>query len=94
MSDILEMDCPVTQTNDVGGVAADRLKAIIQKIERWEEEKKGISDDIKDELTTAKSEGYNVKAIRRVLRLRKLDKETRDAEDNDVALYLMALGDI
>ena len=55
-----------------GNVAADQLRLFIERIERLEEEKKGISDDIKDVYAEAKSNGYDTKTMRAVVRLRKL----------------------
>ena len=55
---------------DVGGVAADHLRSYIERIERLEEEKKGIADDIKEIFAEAKGTGFDVKAMRAVLRLR------------------------
>ena len=63
-------DSPKGDT-DVGGIAADRLRSIIERIERLEEAKRALSDDIKDIFSVAKSAGFDVKVIRQVIRLRK-----------------------
>ncbi|EWY37473.1 hypothetical protein N825_17840 [Skermanella stibiiresistens SB22] len=79
-------------TSDVGGIAADRLRSFVERIERLEEEKKGISDDIKDVYLEAKGTGFDVKIIRAIIRLRKQAKEERQEEEELIELYKMALG--
>jgi len=78
--------------NDVGGIAADRLRSFIERIERLEEEKKGISDDIKDVYTEAKGTGFDAGIIRQIVRLRKKAKEERQEEEQLLELYKAALG--
>jgi uncharacterized protein (UPF0335 family) len=78
--------------NDVGGIAADRLRSFIERIERLEEEKKGIQDDIKDVYTEAKGTGFDPGIIRQVVRLRKKAKEERQEEEELLELYKAALG--
>nr|WP_319516712.1 DUF2312 domain-containing protein [uncultured Cohaesibacter sp.] len=75
-----------------GGVAADQLRAFIERIERLEEEKKAISDDIKDIYAEAKGNGYDTKAMRQVVRLRKQDAHERQEMEALLDLYLHALG--
>jgi uncharacterized protein (UPF0335 family) len=77
---------------DVGGVAGERLRSFIQRIERLEEEKKTISDDIRDVFAEAKSNGFDPKIMRQVLKIRKM--ETAERQENDALLetYLAALG--
>lgn len=75
-----------------GNVAADQLRLFIERIERLEEEKKGISDDIKDVYLEAKSTGYDVKAMRAVVRLRKLEKHVRQEHEAILETYKNALG--
>ncbi len=79
-------------TEDVGGIAGDRLRSFIERIERLEEEKKGISDDIKDIFAEAKGTGFDVKIIRQIIRLRKKAKEERQEEEELLELYKAALG--
>lgn len=79
-------------TDDVGGIAADRLRSFIERVERLEEEKKGIQDDIKDILAEAKGTGFDVKIIRQIIRLRKKAKEERQEEEELLELYKSALG--
>ena len=72
--------------------AKDQLKAIIERIERLEEEKKTISDDIRDVYAEAKVNGFDVKALRAVVRLRKQDANERKEEEAILETYLHALG--
>jgi len=75
-----------------GNVAADQLRLFIERIERLEEEKKGISDDLKDVYLEAKATGYDVKAMRAVVRLRKLEKHVRQEHEAILETYKNALG--
>ena len=75
-----------------GAVAADQLRLFIERIERLEEEKKGIADDIKDVYAEAKSTGYDTKTMRAVVRLRKLEAHTRQEMDALLETYRSALG--
>lgn len=76
---------------DVGGIASDRLKSFVERIERLEEEKKGIADDIKDVYAEAKSAYFDVKVMRQVVRLRKLDAADRAEQEEILDLYKHAL---
>jgi len=76
----------------VGGIAADRLRSIIERVERLEEEKKAIADDVRDVYAEAKASGYDVKALRTVVRLRKLDANERKEQEAILETYLHALG--
>ena len=73
-------------------IAADQLRLLIERIERLEEEKKGIADDIKDVYGEAKSTGFDVKTIRTIVRLRKLEKHHRDEAEALLETYKQALG--
>jgi uncharacterized protein (UPF0335 family) len=73
-------------------VAADQLKAFIERIERLEEEKAGIAGDIKDIYAEAKGTGFDTKAIRKIVSLRKKDHDERREEEAILELYLQALG--
>ncbi|QJE73993.1 DUF2312 domain-containing protein [Aerophototrophica crusticola] len=79
-------------TTDVGGIAAERLRSFIERIERLEEEKKGIQDDIKDIFAEAKGTGFDVKTIRQIIRLRKMEKDDRQESEALLELYKAALG--
>jgi uncharacterized protein (UPF0335 family) len=75
-----------------GAVAADELRLLIERAERLEEEKKGIADDIKDVMGEAKSRGFDVKAIRKIMSIRKKNKEEYQVEEAILETYLSALG--
>ena len=72
--------------------AKDHLKAFIERIERLEEEKKAIADDIKDVFAEAKGNGYDIKALRTVIRMRKQDADERKEHEAVLETYLHALG--
>lgn len=74
------------------GVAADELKQFIERIERLEEEKAGIAADIKDVFQELKGRGFDVKAVRAILRMRKQDRAERQEAEAILELYLQALG--
>ncbi len=78
--------------SEAGGVAADQLRAFVERIERLEEEKKVISDDIKDVYAEAKGNGFDVKIMRKVVSLRKKQPHEREEEEAVLDLYLHALG--
>ncbi|MBP2302542.1 DUF2312 domain-containing protein [Azospirillum picis] len=77
---------------DVGGIAADRLKSFVERIERLEEEKRGLQEDIKEVYAEAKGTGFDTKIIRQIIRLRKMDKEDRQEQKAILELYKEALG--
>jgi uncharacterized protein (UPF0335 family) len=72
--------------------AKDQLKAFVERIERLEEEKKAIADDIRDVYAESKANGYDVKTLRVVVRLRKQDVNERKEQDAILETYLHALG--
>ena len=72
--------------------AKDQLKAIIERIERLEEEKKTISDDIRDVYAEAKGNGFDVQALRSIIRLRKQDANERAEQETILETYMQALG--
>ena len=74
-----------------GGVAGDRIRSFVERIERLEEEIKGLSDDKKDIYAEAKGEGFDVKILREVVRLRKQDKDEREEHETLLDVYLHAL---
>ncbi|HZP20173.1 MAG TPA: DUF2312 domain-containing protein [Bauldia sp.] len=74
------------------GIARDQLKSIVERIERLEEEKKALADDIKEVYAEAKANGFDTKTLRTVVRLRKLDKAERQEAEALLDLYLQALG--
>lgn len=75
-----------------GNVAADQLRLLIERIERLEEEKRGIADDIKDVYGEAKATGYDVKIMRQIIRLRKMPAHDRQEMEAILQTYLAALG--
>lgn len=77
---------------DVQGIAAAQLKSIVERIERLEEEKKAIADDIKDVFSEAKGNGYDTKVLRTVISLRKKDASEREEQEAILDLYKAALG--
>ena len=70
----------------------DQLKSIIERIERLEEEKKATSDDIRDVYAEAKGNGFDVKALRTIVRLRKMDTDERREQESILETYMHALG--
>jgi uncharacterized protein (UPF0335 family) len=75
-----------------GSIAADELRLLIERIERLEEEKKAIGDDVKDVYGEAKSRGYDTKTMRSIIRLRKMEKHVRDEAEALLDTYKAALG--
>ncbi len=86
------MSNPAMSNDDVQGVAAAQLKSIVERIERLEEEKQAIADDIKDVYGEAKGNGYDTKALRTIIRLRKQDASESEEQETILELYKNALG--
>jgi uncharacterized protein (UPF0335 family) len=76
---------------DIGGVAADRLKTIVERIERLEEEKSALTADIREVYAEAKGTGFDVKALRQIVRLRKMDQSDREHQEEMLDLYRRVL---
>ncbi len=76
---------------DVGGVAADRLRSFVERIERLEEEKATIAADIKEVYAEAKGTGFDIKTLRQIIILRKMDQADRQERDEMLELYKRAL---
>lgn len=76
---------------EVGGIAADRLRSLIERIERLEEEKKALSGDIRDVFAEAKSAGFDVKIMRAILKLRKMNAADRDEQEFLLDTYRKAI---
>ncbi|GHE72147.1 UPF0335 protein [Camelimonas fluminis] len=74
------------------GVAADELKQFIERLERLEEEKAGIAGDIKEVFAELKGRGFDSKAVRQIMRIRKKDRAELQEEEAILELYLQALG--
>ena len=83
---VKEEDQPATR------FAKDHLKAFVERIERLEEEKKTIADDVRDVYAEAKATGFDVKALRAIVRLRKVDADERKEHEAILETYLHALG--
>ena len=75
-----------------GGIAADRLRSLIERIERLEEERKALGSDIKDIYAEAKSAGFDVKVLRKLIGLRKVEAREREEMDGLLDVYMKALG--
>jgi uncharacterized protein (UPF0335 family) len=72
--------------------AKDQLKTLIERIERLEEEKAALANDIKEVYAEAKGNGFDTKALRKVIRIRKMDSSEREEQDAILELYLSAIG--
>lgn len=77
--------------SDPNAVAADQLKSFVSRIEKLEEDKQTIADDIKDIYSEAKGNGYDAKILREVIRIRKQDKSEREEMEALLDLYMAAL---
>jgi uncharacterized protein (UPF0335 family) len=78
--------------SDVAGFAKEQLRTIIERIEKLEEEKKQISDDIKDVFAEAKANGFDTKVLKTVIKIRKQDQDERQEQEAILDLYMQALG--
>lgn len=77
---------------DVGGVAADRLRSFVERIERLEEERTALGADIREVYAEAKGVGFDTKIMRQVIKLRKMDQSDRQEQEHLLELYKRALG--
>ncbi len=77
--------------SETGGIAADRLRSFVERIERLEEEKAALTADIREVYSEAKGTGFDVKTLRQVVRLRKLDKADRQEQEELLDLYKRTL---
>ncbi len=85
-------DAPSFQSDDViTGAAQGRLKSFIERIERLEEDKAAVSEDLKEVYSEAKGEGFDVKILRKVVRIRKQDKAKMSEEEALIELYMSAI---
>lgn len=80
------------ENTEVGGIAADRLRSLVERIERLEEEKKAIADDINDIFAEAKSAGFDTKIMKEIIKLRKMNAADRDNNEYLLETYKKALG--
>jgi|TARA_A100001388_G_C28595100_1_gene415362 uncharacterized protein (UPF0335 family) len=77
---------------DVGGIASERLQSFVERLERLEEEKAALSEDIKEVYSEAKSGGFDIKIMRQIVRLRKMNTADRREQEELLDLYKNALG--
>ncbi|MBL8709989.1 MAG: DUF2312 domain-containing protein [Rhodospirillaceae bacterium] len=77
---------------DAGGIAADHLKSFIERIERLEEEKAAIANDIKEVYAEAKGTGFDTKIMRQIIRLRKMEPNDRQEQEELLDIYMRAVG--
>jgi uncharacterized protein (UPF0335 family) len=77
---------------DVGGIAGERLKSFIERIERLEEEKRALQEDIKEVFAEAKGDGFDTKIMRQILKIRRMDKDDLDEQETLLDVYKRALG--
>lgn len=80
------------ETKEVGGVSGQRLKSYIDRIERLEEERKALGEDVKEIYGEAKAFGFDTKIMKKVLKLRKMDSNKRREEEELLEVYLSAIG--
>ena len=76
----------------IGGIAKDQIRQLIDRIEKLEEEKLIISEDLKEVYDTAKAQGYDTNILKKVIKLRKMDEQKRVEEQEMLQLYMKALG--
>jgi uncharacterized protein (UPF0335 family) len=81
-----------TSDTKTGGIAADRLRSLVERIERLEEERKALGNDIKDIYAEAKSAGFDVKVLRQLIRIRKQEAADVEEQETLLDLYRRAIG--
>jgi uncharacterized protein (UPF0335 family) len=84
----------VVATQSLTQTAQEKLRQLVARIEKLEEEKKGIGDDVKESYAEAKAIGFDTKVLRQVIKLRKQDRQEREEQEQVRDLYLHALGEI
>jgi uncharacterized protein (UPF0335 family) len=77
---------------DVGGIAGERLRSFIERIERLEEERRTLAADIKEVYAEAKGTGFDAKIMRQIIRIRRMDKDDLDEQETLLDIYKRALG--
>lgn len=83
---------PLLKPANIGGVSGERLIQLLERIERLAEEKAGLAEDIRDVYAEAKSAGYETKIIRMVIKLRGMDRQKRQEQEELLDLYKSAVG--
>lgn len=92
MSEVVNFREPEDAPSNVGGVAGAQLKSIIERVERLEEEKAGIAQDVKEVYAEAKANGFDTKVLKQIVRLRKMDRQDREEQEQLLELYMAAIG--
>ena len=77
---------------DVGGIAGERLRSFIERVERLEEEKRTLAEDIKEVFAEAKGAGFDTKIMRQIIKIRRMDKDDLDEQETLLDIYKRALG--
>ena len=77
---------------DVGGIAGEQLRSFIERIERLEEERKTLAEDIKQVFAEAKGSGFDTKIIREIIKIRRMDEDDLDEQETLLDIYKRALG--
>ena len=77
---------------DVGGIAGERLRSFIERIERLEEERRTLGEDIKEVFAEAKGNGFDTKIMRQIIKIRRMDKDDLDEQETLLDIYKRALG--
>ncbi len=77
---------------DIGGIAGERLRAFIERIERLEDEKRALAEDIKEVYAEAKGSGFDTKIMRQLIRIRRMDQDDVDEQETLLDLYKRAVG--
>ena len=88
----MALDSVGNNETQTGGIAADRLRSIVERIERLEEERKALAGDIKDIYSEAKSAGFDVKVLRQLIRVRKQEPAEIEEQESLLDVYRRALG--
>lgn len=78
--------------DEVAGIAVDRLRSFVERIERLEEEKQALAADIREVYSESKGAGFDIKVLRQLIQLRKMDKEDRNQMEEILSVYERALG--
>jgi uncharacterized protein (UPF0335 family) len=86
-------DVATSSAADTGGLAAERLRSFVQRIERLEEDRAALAQDLREVYAEAKGEGFDTKVLRKLIGLRRRDPRQRREEDELLELYLSALGE-
>jgi len=86
------MTTPTARTADTGGIAAAQLRSVIERLERLEEERKALADDISETYKEAVGSGFDRKTLKKIIAIRRKDKAELDEEEHLLHTYMLALG--